>query len=191
MNKPDPSKSRIDSAFSARWNSMIKVDALEHLKQVGELMFKPEDIYAERHLLDILIRKIFVSEHITDKYFKMKYKQYACNVLGMMPNQANNNLANLEKALKAGKISFKRFIEATVYVLNYKIRNFGIQLDDEHGVSLDFSILDDIANVCDDEQTIAASTPKDTVITKKHDSDEVMKMFKKQRKAAKQLKHSL
>ena len=135
MLRPDPNASRIRDIFSQTFAHTKKPDELEHLKYVGEQMFKPEEVNATNHQLDRLLRQYFVDNHISEEYFAEKFKLYALKELGMHPIQASNNRSNLTKALKAGYITFRRFLEVICMVLGNTIDSMTFVITDDDGKS--------------------------------------------------------
>ena len=140
MIKPNPNNSRIREIFTQTLANTKKPDELEQLKYVGEQLFKPEEINATNHQLDKILRQYFVDNHISEEYFTEKYKLYALKELGMHPTQASNNRSNLTKALKAGHITFKRFLEVICMVLGNTIDSMTFIFVDNDGHSQTFSV---------------------------------------------------
>ena len=135
MLRPDPNASRIRDIFSQTFAHAKKPDELEQLKFVGEQLFKQEEVNATNHQLDRMLRQYFVDNHISEEYFAEKYKLYALKELGMHPTQASNNRSNLTKALKAGHITFKRFLEVICMVLGNTIDSMTFVITDNDGQS--------------------------------------------------------
>ncbi|MBR1987407.1 MAG: hypothetical protein IKA36_00045 [Clostridia bacterium] len=135
MLRPDPNASRIRDIFSQTFANTKKPDELEQLKYVGEQMFRPEEVNATNHQLDRLLRQYFVDNHISEEYFAEKFKLYALKELGMHPTQASNNRSNLTKALKAGHITFRRFLEVICMVLGNTIDSMTFVITDDDGKS--------------------------------------------------------
>lgn len=148
--RPDPNASRIRDIFSQTFAHAKKPDELEQLKFVGEQLFKQEEVNATNHQLDRMLRQYFVDNHISEEYFAEKYKLYALKELGMHPTQASNNRSNLTKALKAGHITFKRFLEVICMVLGNTIDSMTFVITDSEGTS----------------QTLACSETNDKVSNK-------------------------
>lgn len=141
MQKPDPSKSRINDIFTARFENMQPVDELEQLKHHGDPLFTELDpVFRSSWLLDRMLVKICEENHITEAYFAEKYKLYALKVLGMHPTQASNNRSNLLKALKAGNITFKRFLEVVCKVLAFNIEQVVFEVVEPTGIKQAFSL---------------------------------------------------
>ena len=135
MLRPDPNQSRIREIFSQTFANTKKPDELEQLKYVGEQMFRPEEVNATSHQLDRMLRQYFVDNHISEEYFAEKYKLYALKERGMHPVEASNNRSNLTKALKAGYITFKRFLEVICMVLGNTIDSMVFVISDADGQS--------------------------------------------------------
>lgn len=135
MKRPDPNASRIRDIFSQTFANIKKPDELEQLKYVGDQMFRPEEVHATNHQLDRMLRQYFVDNHISEEYFAEKYKLYALKELGMHPTQASNNRSNLTKSLKAGHITFKRFLEVICMVLGNTIDSMAFVITDAEGQS--------------------------------------------------------
>ena len=135
MKRPDPNASRISNIFSQTFLNMKKPDELEQLKYVGEQLFKSEEVHATNHQLDRMLRQYFVDNHISEEYFAEKYKLYALKELGLHPTAASNNRSNLTKALKAGHITFKRFLEVICMVLGNTIDSMVFVISDADGQS--------------------------------------------------------
>ncbi len=142
MLRPDPNASRIREIFSQTFAHTKKPDELEQLKYVGEQMFKPEEVNATNHPLDKLLRQYFVDNHISEEYFAEKFKLYALKELGMHPTQASNNRSNLTKALKAGYITFRRFMEVICMVLGNTIDSMTFVIVDDEGDSQTLSCVE-------------------------------------------------
>lgn len=141
MQKPDPAKSRINDIFTARFENMQPVDELEQLKHHGDPLFtENDDVYKSSWLLDRLLVKICQENHITETYFAEKYKMYGLKILGMHPTQASNNRSNLLKALKAGNITFKRFLEVVCKVLAFNIDQVIFEVIEPTGNKQAFSL---------------------------------------------------
>ena len=154
MQKPDPSKSRINDIFTARFENMQPVDELEQLKHHGDPLFTELDpVYKSSWLLDRMLVKICSENHITEAYFAEKYKLYALKVLGMHPTQASNNRSNLLKALKAGNITFKRFLEVVCKVLAFNIEQVVFEVVEPSGTKQAFSLKEQ-KEIQDDMNTI-------------------------------------
>ena len=135
MLRPDPNQSRIREIFSQTFANTKKPDELEQLKYVGEQMFRPEEVNATSSQLDRMLRQYFVDNHISEEYFAEKYKLYALRERGMHPNEASNNRSNLTKALRAGYITMKRFLEVICMVLGNTIDRMVIVISDTEGNS--------------------------------------------------------
>lgn len=131
MIKPDPNTSRIKDIFSQTLTNLRKTDELEQLKYVGPLLFQESEVCATNSLLDRLLRRFCVDNHVSEEYFSEKYKMYALCELGMHPTQASNNRSNLTKAIKAGNITFKTFINVLTNVLGYEIDMLELLVKDE------------------------------------------------------------
>ena len=133
MIKPDSSQSRIKDIFAKTLANTTKVDELEQLKLAGTPMFTDDEINATSWPLDRLIRRLCVENNITEEYFNERYKIYAMKELGMHPAQASNNRSNLTKALKAGNITYKRFLEVACMVLGFTVENMVFEFADREG----------------------------------------------------------
>lgn len=133
MIKPDPSQSRIKDIFAKTLANASKADELEQLKLAGTPLFTDEDITETSWPLDRLIRRLCVENNITEEYFNERYKVFAMKELGMHPTQASNNRSNLVKALKAGNITYKRFLEVACMVLGFTIENMVFEFADKEG----------------------------------------------------------
>jgi len=131
--RPDPNNSRIRDIFSQTLTSLRKPDELEQLKYVGPLLFEESEVCATSSALDKLLRRFCVDNHISEEYFSEKYKMYALCELGMHPTQASNNRSNLTKAIKAGHITFKTFINVLTNVLGFEINTLTLILADQDG----------------------------------------------------------
>ena len=135
MQRPDPNNSRIRDIFTKTFANSKKVDELEQLKHIGPLLFTDAEIYATSWPLDRMLRRFCVENNISEAYFAEKYKLYALQELGMHPTQASNNRSNLTKALKAGHITYKRFVEVVCNVLGYVVEEMEFKISDKKGGS--------------------------------------------------------
>lgn len=133
MKKPDPTKSRIATQFANRFEQMVDLDELEQLKAQSPKLFTKDEINESAWHWDRILRKICVENNISVAYFDEKYRLYATLVLGMDSIKTSNNRSNLYKALKAGNITYKRFVEVTCGVLGYKIEDLDISFKTKAG----------------------------------------------------------
>ena len=133
MIRPDPNTSRIRDIFSQTLTNLRKPDELEQLKYVGPLLFQESEVCATNSILDRLLRRFCVDNHVSEEYFSEKYKVYALCELGMHPTQASNNRSNLTKAIKAGNITFKTFINVLTNVLGFEIDKLELSIKDLTG----------------------------------------------------------
>ena len=114
MQRPDPQNSAISDIFTQYVDSEYEKDQLEPLKENGTPLLSPEDpIMSSQEPLDITLVEILQSNHITYEYFSEKYNDYALRFKGYHINQTSNNKSNTLKAIKNGKITWKRFSEMT------------------------------------------------------------------------------
>lgn len=143
MKKPDPSKSRIATRFENRFDQMVDLDELEQLKAQSPKLFTEEEMFASSWHLDLILRKICVENNISVAYFDEKYRLYATLVLGMDSVKTSNNRSNLYKALKAGNITYKRFIEVACGVLGFEIKDLDISLTTKTGKVQKFGLSKD------------------------------------------------
>ena len=66
MIKPDPNTSRIKDIFSQTLTNLRKTDELEQLKYVGPLLFQESEVCATNSLLDRLLRRFCVDNHVSE-----------------------------------------------------------------------------------------------------------------------------
>ena len=128
MNKPDPNRSRVRDIAKELIALSQKVNRLEELKKVGPLMFQLEDIYATENELDIVLRKYFYANSITEAYFNERYRLYGLMELGKHPTQVTNDRNNTLHRIKAGNITRRTFVEVMRNVMRAPIVNLTIEV---------------------------------------------------------------
>ena len=133
MNRPDPAKSKMRDLFAEIVTVSSKASDLEKLKNIGPLLFEPSSIYETDWKLDQILRELCVRNHITEQYFNEMHKLYSIQVLGKHPTKASNDRNNMVKSLRNGHITAKRFIEAVVNVLDFKLDDLRIGLIASNG----------------------------------------------------------
>lgn len=133
MNKPDPARSRVRDIIAATITKSHDMQELEKLKLQGPLLFTEEDINATSWPLDQMLRELCVRNNITEAYFSEMFKIYALETLGKLPAQASNDRSNAVKALKAGRITYKRLVETVENVLGLKITSMKFVLETKDG----------------------------------------------------------
>ena len=159
MQKPDPNNSRIRDIFTKTFANSKKVDELEQLKHIGPPLFSDGEIYATSCHLDRMLRKFCVENNITEAYFAEKFKLYALQELGMDPAQASNNRSNLTKALKAGHITYKRFVEVICNVLGYVVEEIEYKISDKKGHQQSINFKETNESVSNTTKTTQSSEP--------------------------------
>ena len=128
MKKPDPNRSRVRDIAKELIALSQRIEGMDDLKHVGPLVFDADDIYATDWELDIMLRKIFYFNHITEAYFNERYRLYGLRTLGKHPNQVTNDRSNTLRSLKQGYITGRKFVEVIKNVLNLNISNMICEL---------------------------------------------------------------
>lgn len=113
--------SAIFQEFNDAVDTILPSGETESLKYEGPMLFTEKETTETSDLLVSVFRRLCVQEHVSLAYFNEKYKQYAILILGKTPQSAANNRTNILKMLKHGdKLSWKKFLELTQYVLGFK-----------------------------------------------------------------------
>ena len=107
----------------------------ESMERSGEPMFHPEEIFETEHILDQMLRGIFVKRGITYQYFGDRFRHYAVNVLGLEQKMTNSNKGNLLKALRRGNITPKT-LDITFKVMGLQITDCMFELVDVTGIPI-------------------------------------------------------
>jgi len=127
MNIPD-----INSQFEGMFAIPV-ANVEDALRRSGTPVFVAADIAESENFLDRFLRMIFVRKRITNEYLATRCRNYAINVLNIHPTKANSPGSNLLRALKKGDISQKRFNEALISVLGYRIEDMEFVSISERG----------------------------------------------------------
>ena len=114
----------------------------------GDLIFTKEDILKTSDVLSQMLRGIFVEKGITYQYLARRYREYALNTLRILPSKVSTGKGNLMSAIHRPTLSFKKFYEVIVLILEYDL-DMSITLTDATGEKTVFNhhaMLDDAVN---------------------------------------------
>ena len=120
------------SAFISKFTGPVLVldqDKLRHCN--SEQVFLPEDIAKSDNDLDRLARTLLVKNNVSLTEFRDRFNQYAVSI-GLYPTLVSSRCSNTLRALWRGKLSIRSFY-VVCGMMNYKIRNFQVCVEDELG----------------------------------------------------------
>lgn len=118
-----------DEGFMDRFNMPItKATNIKH----GKPMFVKEDVQKTPYSLTRILRMIFVENGITPEYFSDRFREYAITHKGLLPSDINTPKGNLLKALKAQRVTDKKFMEV-LSILGYDVLSMTFELQDKDG----------------------------------------------------------
>lgn len=133
--------SNITQMFDELPGDIPPADDLEYLKNVGEPLFRKEDIAATSDQLNQIFRAMCVENNISLAYFEERYTQYAINKLAKLPQSAANNKANTLKQLRtAPRMTLRKFVELTTQVLGFTIDDICIRITDRQNRKQSFNL---------------------------------------------------
>lgn len=96
----------------------------------GDLVFTENDLYATTNILSKLLRKIFIERHVTYSKLAEMHRDYMLKV-GASTSMINYNWNNLKKAIAKDTLTFNMFLYVVTTIMNLRISNIGIQIEEE------------------------------------------------------------
>jgi hypothetical protein len=109
---------------------------------VSETLVSEEEVLKGKNHLDTILRKFLVDEQITKKIYDDKFIEYSKRSDGIHPSAIANKKGNLLKAIKTGRITFKKFIETVCGILGYTLINITITFQRKDGTYYNINLKD-------------------------------------------------
>ena len=112
----------------------------------GLSIFNKNQVMEVGNVLDRLLRLIFINNNIGLDYLSEKNRLYALDKRGVLPSKVSNSRGNLLTAISTGNLTWKKFQEIIVGILEYNI-NVEVTLTNKKGEKQIYNYQEEIASL--------------------------------------------